>query len=131
MSLSIVQGDQVKLPVLADQTPAEDGEEEEKVVETQDGGQPPQEPTRGLSEQQRANFPTTQESFFGATVGYSSSGSSDDFSDDSFENFSPRTDQRRDDSTKLPKQQSQPPASSLLPAATELTESEDEQDEVA
>ena len=40
MSLSIVQGDQVKLPVLADQTPAEDGEEEEKVAETQDGDQP-------------------------------------------------------------------------------------------
>ena len=44
--------------------------------------------------------------FFGATVGYSSSGSSDDFSDDSFENYSPRTDQRHDDLIKLPKQQS-------------------------
>ena len=40
MSLSIVQGDQVKLPVLADQTPAEDGEEEEKAAETQNGDQP-------------------------------------------------------------------------------------------
>ena len=106
MSLSIVQGDQVKLPVLADQTPAEDGEEEEKVGETQDGGQPQPEPKRGQSEKQRPAFTTMQESFFGATVGYSSSGSSDDFSDDSFENFSPRGDQRHDDSIKLPKQQS-------------------------
>ena len=112
MSLSIVQGDQVKLPVLADQTPAEDGEEEEKVAETTQVGDQPQKttdtPKRGQSEKRPAGFgkDNMQESFFGATVGYSSSGSSDDFSDDSFENYSPRTDQRHDDLIKLPKQQS-------------------------